>query len=69
MDIDKLWKEDHSELLENLLVYHKFDFEAVIYEFNKIMRIVLYFMMLGRSTYIGYDCGATIVDVDYNRIA
>ena len=36
----KGWKKDHEELLENLVKYHKFDFDAVSNEFKKVMMLV-----------------------------
>lgn len=33
------WKKDHDELLENLVKYHKFDFDAVSNEFKKVMML------------------------------
>ncbi|KAM3146592.1 hypothetical protein pb186bvf_001122 [Paramecium bursaria] len=35
----KGWKKDHDELLENLVKYHKFDFESVSNEFKKVMML------------------------------
>jgi hypothetical protein len=33
------WTKDHDELLENLLMFHQFDFIAVSEEFKKIMAL------------------------------